>query len=128
VQLNRLATRLAALPGRALVVVAHHPPDHPPNHPSRPLHRAALLREWLGGRNVRALLTGHLHRHRMGHDGATILLDAPTALSHRLRGEANGYNILELECGRTRLRIRRHAAGEWTEEAAIDAPSAATKP
>lgn len=121
-QLNRLAERLAELPGRMVVVVAHHPPSHPVGHASRPLNRARLLRAWLGGRKVRALLTGHLHRFRMEQDGPTLLLDAATALSHRLRGQSNGYNLIELDGPETRARARHFVDGAWRDMETVAAP------
>jgi len=82
--------------GRRIALVAHHPLSHPedvrrraaPHHAEATL---ALLRE----EGVEAVLCGHLHRGAVLGEAPALVL-AASALSPRLKGEPNGWNLVEL--------------------------------
>ncbi|MBY0337021.1 MAG: metallophosphoesterase [Acetobacteraceae bacterium] len=93
---ERLRAALRALAGRRCFVVAHHPLRHPPDVPGRraPV-RAAETLAMLAGERVEAVLSGHLHRSGV-LPGAPPVILAPSALSPRLKGEGNGWNLIAL--------------------------------
>lgn len=106
--LRRIEQRLAALPeGPVRVVVGHHPffaPD--PVLRNRVLRRSdealALFRRY----RVRLVLAGHLHRAFM-HEIPGVASEEPmlvvhggTSMSTRLRGEANAFNLIDLQADR----------------------------
>lgn len=121
--------RLAeAEPGTARLVVAHHPFARVEGLPSaRPVLRAGIALDLFARHKVAALLSGHTHRsfrQPVRRAGAEMLaLGAPTAMSHRQRGEGNGYWLIELADGRigTQLMLRdgrRFVSGgawEWRQ-------------
>jgi len=81
------------------VVVAHHPFDD----------REHL--EMLTRCGADVFLTGHLHvsytgataaRYNVG-GRAAIVVEAGTAISTRMRGEANAFNVLRIDSGRVAI-------------------------
>jgi hypothetical protein len=81
------------------VVVGHHPFDDP-----------SAVREMVtAGADV--FLTGHLHVTYAGHTAerydvggrSAIVVEAGTATSTRMRGEANAFNLLHID--RDRIRV-----------------------
>lgn len=86
--------------GKVRILVAHHP-------------WAGGGEEDGGGRSGRPALpplvdlalTGHLHVVSQVAKGGTLRIQAGSAVSTRLRGEANSFNLVEVERGRIRLRV-----------------------
>jgi 3',5'-cyclic AMP phosphodiesterase CpdA len=88
------------------IVVAHHPFEYPEDA-SMPWQKAAVIRalEALAGAGTDIFLTGHLHlsyagqtaaRYRIGGRTA-VIVEAGTATSTRRRGEANSFNVVDVE-------------------------------
>jgi 3',5'-cyclic AMP phosphodiesterase CpdA len=92
-------------PKMVKIVVAHHPFDVPAGEPRRVPSGARMLMETLAHSGVDLFLAGHLHHAYSGHsadryqmaDHATLLVHAGTAISTRLRNEANSFNLLIIE-------------------------------
>lgn len=114
---TRLAAALALPSPSVTLVVCHHPLRHPAWASARRAPREAeatiaLLR----ARGVAGVLCGHLHRPglmRLGADGPCQAV-APSALSPRGPGAANGWNLVTLEDGAPRVTLREQGAGGWT--------------
>jgi 3',5'-cyclic AMP phosphodiesterase CpdA len=106
-EVSRIRELLRGAGGSAArVLVAHHPFDTPP--PRAPLvrkRRGVDALEELARDGVDVFLTGHLHVSYAGHTAArynvggrsAIVVEAGTATSNRLRGEANAFNVLRIE-------------------------------
>lgn len=77
------------------ILTAHHPFFRIEGENRRPVGRHRLALEALDGCGVELVLSGHFHRaYYQVHDGLTskvILAQIGTALSQRLRGEANSF-------------------------------------
>lgn len=93
----RLDARLRACAGRMLVVVAHHPLRHPGWALGRavPLGARGTL-EVLAQAGVAAVLSGHLHQAERLPGLPEIILTGST-LSHRTKGRANSWTLVEVE-------------------------------
>lgn len=123
-QLARLRDRLQALPpGGARVLVAHHPflsPTWGRHH--RLVARNDEALSVLDACDVDLLMTGHFHvtfvRGTNAYPalrGRTLVVQAGTALSRRLRGEPNSYNLVELQGDEVRIAVRVWEAGRFVE-------------
>lgn len=97
------------------VVVAHHPFAYVPEIARiRPVRRARSMLEAFSSMNVDLVLSGHIHQsyvlpiNDQGND--LVAIGAPTALSNRQRGEANGYWLIDLDDDRIVLtrKLREH--------------------
>jgi 3',5'-cyclic AMP phosphodiesterase CpdA len=104
----RLVQQLNTVPSSAVrVLVCHHPFDQPRSRAAR-LTRPAPWRDavfTLIEHGVDLFLTGHRHLSFAGHTAAryhvygrsAIVVEAGTATSVRVRGEANAFNIVRVD-------------------------------
>jgi 3',5'-cyclic AMP phosphodiesterase CpdA len=89
------------------VVVTHHPFDFPENFDERDIvGRADKAMPMMFDCGADIFLSGHLHashvistarRYRMGGGRSALIIQAGTATSDRVRGEAHSFNVLEFE-------------------------------
>lgn len=115
-QIDRIRGRLGLLPPSVFkVLVTHHPFLPPPGDPSPPLvGRAREALEAAEACGVDLMLAGHLHRgytgdirtHHVHIRRAMLVAQAGTATSHRVRNEANSYNVVRLSEGRIGFSLR----------------------
>ncbi len=115
-QIDNLRRRLCPLPPHvAKVLVTHHPFLPPPGDPSPPLvGRAAEALRAAETCGVDLVLAGHLHRgytgdirtHHVDIRRAILVAQAGTATSHRIRNEANSYNVIRLSPQRLGFSLR----------------------
>ncbi len=134
-QLSGLGERFEqASPEAIRVVVAHHPllfPDEPMLKKMRRVKRADEALKCFASLGIRLVLSGHFHMsyvRRHEHEGeigeaiiegprlsaaAPILVcQASSTTSTRLRGHANGYNVIDFQPnGEIDINVR-----EWTDE------------
>lgn len=90
----------AAPPGKLRIVATHHPLFKVAHLPrALPARRFAQALDMLAAENVELLMHGHLHQQyalRCRHgDRQFLTVGAPTALSSRVRGEPNGWWLIE---------------------------------
>jgi 3',5'-cyclic AMP phosphodiesterase CpdA len=93
-------------PGVTRVVVTHHP------------HGVArlALRAWSScGADV--LLCGHLHIAGAEIFGRTVVVNAGTAISTRMRGQENSFNVVKVE-GRESVKVEQYGWKEKSFQAA----------
>jgi 3',5'-cyclic AMP phosphodiesterase CpdA len=116
-QMAELRRRFDKLPrGIVKILVMHHhfvPPANASGHRHDPVGRADLALAVLEECGVDLVLAGHLHRGY--HSDVTafyparrrsmIIAQAGTAISMRLRGEANAYNLIRIDQGLLSLAI-----------------------
>jgi 3',5'-cyclic AMP phosphodiesterase CpdA len=105
-QVARMQERLGSINGVTKIVVTHHPFDLPEAFPDRALvGRARRAMQQLAGSGIDLFLAGHLHigsseptalRFQIG-GRSPLMIQAGTALSSRVRGEANSFNVIRIE-------------------------------
>ncbi len=118
-QMERLRARFCGDgSGRLHVLVAHHPFSPPARSPrERLVGRAAAALAAFGGCGLDLVLTGHLHREHAGDlaghtlTRTVLALHAGSAVSRRLRGEANSYNLVRVRGTRIDVELRVLAGG-----------------
>ena len=143
-QLEHLEAQFAnASPGALRIVVAHHPlmePMSPALRSTFAVRRAEFALRAFASLGVRLVLSGHFHlRFVRRYDAGTIrtgipsgpresaaapilVAQASSAISERLRGEPNAYNVIDIEDGQIAIRVREWHEGRWmTRERAMAA-------
>ena len=105
-QVARMQERLGVINGVTKIVVTHHPFDLPEAYPDKALvGRARRAMQRLAGSGIDLFLAGHLHigmseptafRFHIG-GRAPLMIQAGTALSSRVRGEANSFNVIRIQ-------------------------------
>jgi len=125
-----------ASPGALKIVVAHHPlmqPEGKVLKPMRLVRRADLALQTFSRLGVRLVLSGHFHlsyvrQHetpgtlkqgapdgmRQSAVSPILVAQASSTISTRLRGEANGYNLVDIDNGRITVTVREWLEGRWT--------------
>ena len=109
----RMAEQFRSAGDRLRVAVLHHPLEHGPEVEKELMNGAAETLEALGESGADMVLSGHLHTTilRPFHAAPSCLfVQAGTALSDRLRGDLNAFNLIEAT--RDRVKIDVWAAGE----------------
>jgi len=104
-QIEAVRTLLCGLaPGVMRVVTTHHPSD---------VAQEALA-TW-SGCGADLLLCGHLHIGATAVEGATLIVNAGTAISTRGRGQANSFNTIRVD-GRDLVAVTQWA---WADAAFV---------
>jgi hypothetical protein len=84
---------------------------------ARPVRRAALALDAFVAGGVDMVFSGHTHRSfalEASHRGRSFLaIGAPTALSRRLRGEPNGFWIVEADGRRLHASLYASKGGRF---------------
>ena len=105
-QVAHMQERLGPLDGLIKIVVTHHPFDLPGSHPEKALvGRARMAMQQLASSGIDLFLAGHLHiggseptalRFQIS-ERTPLMIQAGTALSSRIRGEANSFNVIRIQ-------------------------------
>ncbi len=145
-QLAKLEKRFATTSPTALrIVVAHHPLMQPEGEvlkPMRLVRRADEALETFSRLGVRLVLSGHFHlsyvrQHagpgavkeaapkglRASANAPILVAQASSTISTRLRGDANAYNIIDIDQGRITVTVREQRSKAWVTKEKASAVS-----
>ncbi|MDB5539195.1 MAG: Metallophosphoesterase [Devosia sp.] len=145
-QLQALERRFeTSSPDALRVVVAHHPLMQPEGEvlkPMRLVRHANLALETFSRLGVQLVLSGHFHLsyvRRHEHPGSLkqgaptglrqaafspiLVAQASSTISTRLRGQANGYNLIDISAGRIAVTVREWGERGWTTREKASASS-----
>jgi 3',5'-cyclic AMP phosphodiesterase CpdA len=125
-QVVRACERLSSAPGDAVrIIVTHHPFDLPLSGEGAIVGRARMAMAGFARCGVDLFLSGHLH---VSHTGPTatryqisgysaLIVEAGTAVSSRMRGEFNSWNLLQVEPGRVEVQRYSWNGGQFAVSA-----------
>ena len=125
-QIDEMERILSKVPRHVFkVVVTHHPFIPPPGEEDAGISlvgRAQRALEVIDRCGVDLLLSGHLHHGYTGDirtyypstKRSIIVVQAGTAISHRIRREPNGYNVIRLQGRRIEVQERRWKENSFT--------------
>lgn len=118
-QCNRLGDLLDPSDPRWRICTFHHPIHKVEDMPLDVTvfgHKRAIKE--IAALNVDIVLTGHVHHASVTMKGdethQTVYLSASTALSSRLRGQENGFNVITLEENSMRIDIHKLISGTFS--------------
>jgi 3',5'-cyclic AMP phosphodiesterase CpdA len=109
---------------RLRILAIHHPLAVPVTTGDlAPVGRAAMARKALAEAGVRMVLSGHHHRAYSGDlpasdlvsDGSILFVHAGTAISTRLRGEPNSYNLLRVDATAVTCAVRSFGGKDFKD-------------
>lgn len=130
-QIVRIRDQFGSVPeDKFKILVTHHPFIPPPGESAAGIDlvgRAKLALEVLDECCVDLLLAGHLHHGYTGDvrtfypatKRSIVVAQAGTAISHRVRREPNGYNLITLDGDRMSFSVRVWDGNGFSESAVV---------
>lgn len=120
VQLDWLRRQYEVQPDAARICVMHHPVWAVQDARVHPVvYGARHALEAFKAMRVRLVLSGHVHHAAYqtvaweDGSGEVVFLSAATALSHRLRGQKNGFNVIDVANGLIHVETRGFDGGSF---------------